>query len=404
MDYLDELFMKWKEGIKNCSLKISLSWYIFLAIMAVIVCSMITILFCEGWLNLLAFQGEQQGVIIRYGNGAFQIIIRQGEVMDSNIYRAIQILDMIQYACILFYSVAAILVVSRLYFKKKLEEPLRILHQEAEAVAKEDLSFCCQYNSGDEMGEICKTFDELRKQLIFSRQKNQDIIESQRQLNAAFAHDLRTPLTVMKGYIEMIMQFYPKGNMPEEKLYENLELLYKQVLRMEAFSGTMKEIHGFEEMKVEKKQLKLCDIRKQIEESIRGLRKTSEKSIELAVANTKGRNIEEDEIYVDERFLLETVENLLGNALRFCQKKVLIKVEQDETFLRIYVKDDGKGFEEKEISMAWKPYYTGDSADGEHFGLGLSICKNLCEKHGGSLSLSNSLKGGAIACAEFYCG
>lgn len=404
MDYLDELFMNWEKKIKNSSLKTSLSWYIVLAVVGVIICSLITMLFCEGWLNLLSLQGERQGIIMRYDGNLFQVVTVNEDSLDANTLRAYEIFRIIQYLCILIYSVIAIMVVSKLYYKRKLEEPLRLLHMEAEAIAREDLSFCCEYKSEDEMGEICRTFDGLRKQLAESRQKNWDIMEAQRQLNAAFAHDLRTPLTVMKGYIEMITQFYPKGRMPEEKLYENLDLLYKQVLRMEAFSGTMKEIHSFEEMKVEKKKWKLSDVKNRLEESIRGLRKTSEKRIELAYAGNCRKDREGETIYVDERFLLETVENLLGNALRFCQERVEIQLEREEKFLRIYVLDDGKGFGRQEINTAWKPYYTGEPADGEHFGLGLSICKNLCEKHGGSLSLSNNLKGGAIVCAEFYCG
>ena len=113
---------------------------------------------------------------------------------------------------------------------------------------------------------------------------------------------------------------------------------------------------------------------------------------------------EQEVLYADSRFLLEAVENLLANALRFCRNKVEIMLEREGTYLRIYVKDDGPGFSSEEIRMAVKPYYTGDSEEGEHFGLGLCISRNLCEKHGGSLSLSNGLRGGAIVCGEFYCG
>lgn len=404
MDYLDELFMNWGENIKNSSLKASLRWYIVFAVLGVITCSLLTMLFCEGWLNLFSMQGDRQGIVIRYDGSLCSIVTVREEALDANTLRAYQIFSSMQYICILIYSIVAILIVSRLYYKRKLEEPLRLLHMEADAIAREDLSFCCEYKSKDEMGEICRTFDELRKQLAESREKNWDIMEAQRQLNAAFAHDLRTPLTVMKGYIEMITQFYPNGRMTEEKLYENLELLYKQVLRMEAFSGTMKEIHSFEEMKVEKKKQTLQDVKKQLEEIRKGLGKASKKTIELTCANYMEKENESEFLYVDSRFLLETIENLLGNALRFCKNKVEISLEKEKAFLRIYVKDDGKGFSAQEMSMAVKPYYTSDSEEGEHFGLGLCICKNLCEKHGGSLSLSNSLRGGAIVCAEFYCG
>ena len=333
MDYLDELFVKWEKKVKNSSLKVSLRWYIVLAVTGVIICSLLTMLFCEGWLNLFSLQAENKGAVMRYDRNCFQVVFVDRSGFTASTFRAYTIFGILQYGCILIYSVAAILIVSRLYYKRKLEEPLRLLHMEAEAIAREDLSFCCQYKSADEMREICRTFDGLRKQLAESRQKNWDIMEAQRQLNAAFAHDLRTPLTVMKGYIEMITQFYKGGRMWEEKLYENLDLLYKQVLRMEAFSGTMKEIHSFEEMKVEKKKQTLHDVKIQLEESIKGFEKTSEKNIELSYANSTQKEGEEEVLYADSRFLLETVENLLGNALRFCQNKVEIVLEREESIL-----------------------------------------------------------------------
>ena len=77
-------------------------------------------------------------------------------------------------------------------------------------------------------------------------------------------------------------------------------------------------------------------------------------------------------------------------------------MEQNNDMLLIFVKDDGKGFSKEELNMASKPYYSGENISSEHFGLGLTICKMLCEKHGGGIYLSNSIHGGAIVCAEFF--
>ena len=127
MDYLDELFMNWEKKMENSSLKASLRWYIVLAVAMVIICSLLTMLFCEGWLNLFSMQGERPGIVMRYNGNFFQVVTVDENSLDVNTYHAYEIFSILQYLCISIYSVIAILVVSRLYYKRKLEEPLRLL-------------------------------------------------------------------------------------------------------------------------------------------------------------------------------------------------------------------------------------------------------------------------------------
>ena len=79
-----------------------------------------------------------------------------------------------------------------------------------------------------------------------------------------------------------------------------------------------------------------------------------------------------------------------------------IILELQDSFLCIYVRDDGDGFSKKDLYSASKPYYSSRSGIDGHFGLGLSICKILCEQHGGKLTLNNSTRDGAIVCASFF--
>lgn len=119
-------------------------------------------------------------------------------------------------------------------------------------------------------------------------------------------------------------------------------------------------------------------------------------------------------LWLDESLFLEVFENLLSNALRYAVKHVQITLEWDESsgYLRLYVHDDGQGFDIEELHTASEPYFRGEKllADGqenepvkEHFGIGLHICRMLAEKHGGSLNLANSIEGGALASVSFFC-
>ena len=105
---------------------------------------------------------------------------------------------------------------------------------------------------------------------------------------------------------------------------------------------------------------------------------------------------------IDPSAVTQVFENLLGNAARFARTKVSVQLETDGKTLSICVADDGKGFTEKALASAAKPYFSGEQTEETyHFGLGLYICQTLCEKHGGNLKLANATNGGASVTAFF---
>ena len=109
--------------------------------------------------------------------------------------------------------------------------------------------------------------------------------------------------------------------------------------------------------------------------------------------------ITKGQYYFDIAIIEQVIDNLISNAVRYAAKEINIEFNIDNEKLCIYVKDDGKGFSKEELYKATNAFYSGEES---HFGIGLSICKMLCEKHGGSITLSNSIDGGAIICAEFF--
>lgn len=83
---------------------------------------------------------------------------------------------------------------------------------------KGDLSYDCEMNGDNEIALLCRSMNDMRKQLLANKKQTWEMMEQQRLVNAAFAHDIRNPLTVMKGHIRMIRKFYPSGKLTEEKL------------------------------------------------------------------------------------------------------------------------------------------------------------------------------------------
>lgn len=365
-----------------------MSLYIFIAIIAVIIIYISTVVFCHGWKGL---------VYTKYSLDVNTYIPIEELVELDTIDKVILYgSDIIKELSIVVYSIIAIIITSNMFYKNKIKIPIEILREEAKHISRNDLSFSCIYNSGDELGEICEAFDKMRVQLINNNENVWNLMEGQRQLNSAFAHDIRTPLTVIGGYTDMLVKYYPQGKITEEKLLENLNLIQSQLTRLKNFSETMKDIQDIGAIEVKTKLKEFNILEKKIEEVINVI--SASNNIEINIYS----KLKENKGYFDESIILQVVDNLLSNALSFTKNKVDIILEWENDVIYIYIRDNGEGFSKKEIYSASKPYYSSRAGIDGHFGIGLTICKSLCEKHGGKLTLNNSTSGGAIVCASFF--
>lgn len=251
------------------------------------------------------------------------------------------------------------------------------------------------------MGDLCRSFEELRQYLIVQYEEMWKKIEEQKQLNAAFAHDPRTPLTVLKGYSEFLARYLPKGKVIQEKMQEILELMTGQLERLTAFSKTMKAVRSLDEYPIQREERELMHLYRVIEGIVGALNLGKEVMLFL-----EKPSLDEGKTgFLDENIILEVLDNVLSNAIRFANSGISITLEtetiEEELFLLLYVEDDGSGFTPEELKQAVQPYYT-EALEGEHFGIGLHICSMLCRVHGGTFSIANRMDGkGAIVSASF---
>lgn len=420
MDWIEEIYEKWKSKLKNFTLKRTMMIYLLIAIIMIVIAVIMTLEVCEGWKGMIEslYRVEDSGY--RYtgdgafaffydgnGDGSVMISTQQAIIMNQKDKRVYEALSIWEGVCIPVYVILGVYLVSILYYKNKLQEPIALLRREMEYILGDDLSFSCYYDSKDEMGDICKTMDGMRKAVLDNRRNMWELMEEQRKLNAAFAHDLRTPLTVISGYTEMLLEYYPQGQVKEEQMLETVAAIQEQAVRMQNFSETMKEMHGFEMLEVKPQQHTGAELEEQIRRIINGLGHENIPSIHVSM------KMEQETFSYDENVVMEVLGNLLSNALRYGKNKIEILAEQQKDRLYLYVKDDGRGMTKEELYKADSPYYTDkshtDNKESDnmekrnvHFGLGLTICKILCKKHGGNLSFTNSIEGGTVVCAEFF--
>lgn len=271
------------------------------------------------------------------------------------------------------------------------------MDEAARLIAEGDLSVSMPApcaGSKSELDRLCASFETMRDALERNNKAMWRMAENRRKVNAAFAHDLRTPLTVLKGCAEMLSTFAPEGLVDAEQLAEASSAMTRQTERLQRYVESMKDLVDMDECSVvpHAGNVGVWFVRTAAEAS--DLARAAGKDFE---AKAKGlpRFASFDDIA-----LSRVVENILSNALRYAGSKASFACEWDEGVLTVRVSDDGPGFADDALAHGCEPFWREASEkrreDSVHFGLGLNICAELCEKHGGGVKLSNAESGGAV--------
>lgn len=301
--------------------------------------------------------------------------------------------------CSFVYFFAGIIITILIFYHKRLKKPLSVLMESVDRIRDNDLDFHAAYDSKDELGSLCDSVEAMRLELVRGKEELWNLIERQKELNAAFAHDLRTPLTVLRGYTDFLARYIPEGKLGLEKTQDTLRLMSEHLKRLEDYSHTMKGIRSIEELPLSCVPITLNQIEARIREVIFALNQTGGIQISCKGFAT------DMQISADESIIMEVLENALSNAIRYAGDHIEIHTDYhaENSELLIAVADDGPGFSDEQLTQALKPYYKEYHADtsDQHFGIGLHICRELCRKHGGTLSVANSILGGAIVTATF---
>ncbi|WP_086350964.1 sensor histidine kinase [Candidatus Enterococcus clewellii] len=383
MDWLDEQLQRIR--LTNKKLQASLFLYLLAGLLLAIFAYGLTVSFCVGWERLLLNETQTME--------HFTDIFTRSYTQDvsNEAARAVAILRVVRRFNLIVYILLAIGWSSRQFYQEKIRQPLLIMEETIRGIQRKDLSIACEYRSGDEFEDICSGVEEMRRQLIEDQRQIVQFHGEQRQVNAAFAHDIRTPLAVIQNNVELIRAFYPSGKMTETKMDESLDKIDRHLQRLKDFTFTMQEIQKIDEINLVREYQKtevLLQTIKEIGEAI------VTKVFDIQVTEPIPKKVT-----IDLQIISQVMENLLTNANRFAKKRVTVTIQVEASYLLIFVHDDGKGFSKEEITKATEPYYSRDKQ--KHFGMGLTISQTLAQKHGGVLKLSNAVNGGAVTSATF---
>lgn len=210
---------------------------------------------------------------------------------------------------------------------------------------------------------------------------NEEIIKAdvaRKELIGNVSHDLRTPLTMIVGYGEMIRDF------PEENNAENINVIINEAKRLSTLVDDLLDLSKVESGKIEfhNKDIKISDLLGSVYDQFEPYCKAN--NIELVL------NVEDSDVVVsvDENRLKQVLHNFMSNALNYNDAKdtkIIIGEEKVEDAYRIYVYDNGSGVRQEDKDKIWNRYY---KVDKEHkrshvgSGIGLSLCKDILDKMG----------------------
>ena len=281
----------------------------------------------------------------------------------------------------------------RIFYDRELKEPINTLMDAAEKISENKLDFEVYYYKKNELGKLCEAFNEMRRALYENNRELWHSLEERKRLNAAFSHDLRTPLTVLRGYAELLEKYVPDGKFSEEKLMSVLGKMKGQIDRLENYTVKMNAVQKLDDILPKREDTSFSRLCGQLSETGRLI--CGEKNFILTAPESDGIAC------IDTELVMQVFENLVSDGVRYAESCVRAKAELDGDVLRITVSDDGAGFSADTLKYAAEPFYRGDNEQNRfHFGLGLYICRIICEKCGGRLFIANGEKGGTVT-AEF---
>lgn len=302
--------------------------------------------------------------------------------------------DFLETWTVLLVSIGGSIGVIFLFYRNKIKVPLDELQNGSRMIAENNLNFTIAYSNQDELGRLCAEFERMRRQLEVNNKYTWKMAEQEKALRSAIAHDIRSPLSILKGYQEMLLEYIPDEKLDKQWILDMLESGMGQIEHLHKFIDTMAQLSRLEDRQVNWEEVDMGWFARQAEDIVDYMGKDSGKECTIKVL------IGDNKVKFDCYMVIEALENLLANGLRYAVDKVEIEITLEGNKLCIGVMDDGSGFVESPEVVTKINYHANPQDDDSHFGVGLYLCRLYCEKHDGRL-LIGSHEGGARVKAVF---
>lgn len=328
------------------------------------------------------------------GNYYFKVISRNNEVcivgytlreFFKNVYlrKIFPNPDLLLIIVSLISFIIEIIILSR-RFAKRISKELNILMNATNNITMANLDFSIGNSNIKEINDVLNALSKMKKELSISLHKIWKTDEQKKSQIGSLAHDIKTPLTIIKGNAELLDEL---NLTKEQSLF--IDRILKETNTIENYTKSLIEIMNSEkDFIINKEKINTKDFLNEIIDTSHFL--CSKKHIKL-VCTIK---ISPQYINVDKVYLKRSIINIITNAIDYSppNDRLYLTIEQLNYYLNIIVEDNGKGFSREELNNAKNQFFQGDKSRSSknHYGMGLYIADTLIKKHNGFLLLENS--------------
>jgi len=292
----------------------------------------------------------------------------------------------------LFFTALVILIFTSvsvgLWIYRSVATPLVKLRKATQNIKDGNLDFVLDVEGTDEFAELCRDFEEMRRRLKKSAEEKLGLDKENKELISNISHDLKTPITAVKGYVEGIMDGV--ADTPE-KMDRYVRTIYNKTVEMDHLINELTFYSKIDTNRIPYtfSKLNVEDYFSDCAEEV-GL-ELETRGIQLCYANYVDSDVQ---VIADGEQIRRVIHNIISNAIKYMDKGkgmkgiIQIRVKDVGDFVQVEIEDNGKGIAAKDLPYIFDRFYRTDvsrnSAKGGS-GIGLSIVRKILEDHGGKV-------------------
>lgn len=303
----------------------------------------------------------------------------------------------------MFIAIALILVFTGMmltqWIHKSVFKPVNELNVAMQKIKEGNFDYMLQTDVQGEIGELYRNYEDMRLRLKENTEESEQQEQKNKELISNITHDLKTPITAIKGYMEGIMDGV--ADTPE-KMDKYIRTVYNKAMDMDRLINELTVYSGFDSNRIPYnfRRINVADYFGDCVEEVgldlesRGIKLNY---MDLADAET--------EIIADPEQMKKVINNIISNSVKYMDKprgEIDIRILDEGDAIRVEIEDNGKGIAQKDLGRIFERFYRTDasrnSAQGGS-GIGLSIVKKIIEDHGGYIWASG--KEGEGTCIHF---